>query len=365
MGFFYEKIARPALFRQDAEKAHDLGVTSLEYLGYLAPLCRMLERYNAPRRCRPFELFGLTFPNPVGLAAGMDKNGRIWRAAGALGFGFTEIGTVTYHKQPGNEKPRVFRYPEQRAIINRMGFNNEGAEAVAARLKKQGAQTSRRHPLGINLGKSRVTPLSEAVPDYVGSFQLLADYADYFAINVSSPNTPELRRLQGREFLPVLLSELMKANRNRARKLGQRAKPLLLKIAPDLSFREIDEILETIEVAGVDGIIATNTTIERKGAGSALRESGGLSGPLLHRRSCEIVNYISRATNGRLPIIGVGGIEDAVSAGRMVDAGADLVQLYTGMIYKGPFLARKVAQALASHHRDWVSSRPLRLADGA
>ncbi len=354
MGFVYEKIARPVLFRQDPEKAHDLATTSLEYLGHLGSLCRLLERYNAPRRSQPFELFGLEFPNPVGLAAGMDKNGRFWRAMGALGFGFAEIGTVTYHKQPGNEKPRIFRYPEQRGIINRMGFNNEGAQAVAERLKKQGADKNRRRPLGINLGKSRVTPLSEAVADYVGSFHLLADYADYFAINVSSPNTPELRRLQGRDFLPDLLTELMQANRSRARKLGQKPRPLLLKIAPDLTFREIDQILETILSVGLDGVIATNTTVNRQGLSAGLRESGGLSGPLVHRRACEIVNYISLATNRRLPIIGVGGIEDARSAGRMVDAGADLIQIYTAMIYRGPFLARELGQALAAHHRDWV-----------
>lgn len=354
MGFYYEKIARPILFRQDPEKAHDLGVTVLDYLGHLRFLCRAMELYNGAHRLEPVELFGVRFPNPVGMAAGLDKQGRIWRAAPALGFGFAEIGTITFHRQPGNDKPRVFRYPEYGAIVNRMGFNNEGAEAITQRLKKQGAHKQRRIPLGINLGKSRVTPLSDAVSDYIGSFQLLADFADYFAINVSSPNTPELRKLQGKEFLPNLLDELVAANRSRAKKLGTKPRPLLLKIAPDLTFREIDQILETLFAAGIDGVIATNTTIERKAVGHTVRETGGLSGRPLHHRACEVVNYISRATNGRLPIIGVGGIEDAVSAGRMVDAGAHLIQIYTGMIYRGPLLARELARSLAAHQRDWA-----------
>ena len=354
MGFYYEKLARPLLFRQDPEKAHDLGVTVLDYLGHLGPLCRLMQRLNAPRESAPVELFGVSFPNLVGLAAGMDKNARLWRSAGALGFGFAEIGTVTFHQQPGNEKPRVFRYPAEWALVNRMGFNNEGAEQVAARLKKQGAQTRRCIPLGINLGKSRVTPLSDAVSDYIGSFQLLADYADYFTINVSSPNTPELRKLQGREFLPNLLAELVSTNRGRARKLGSKPKPLLLKIAPDLTFREIDQILENLFEAGLDGIIATNTTVKRPSSLVAVREPGGLSGRPLHRRACDVVNYISRSTEGRLPIIGVGGIDDAASAGRMIDAGAHLIQIYTGMVYRGPFLAKVLARALASHQRDWV-----------
>jgi dihydroorotate dehydrogenase len=354
MGFCYEHIIRPILFRQDPEKAHDLGVTVLDYLGHLGPLCRAMEWYNQPSRTIPIELFGVKFPNPVGMAAGLDKHGRIWRATPALGFGFVEIGTITLHKQPGNDKPRVFRYPELRAIVNRMGFNNEGAEALAQRLKKQGAHQRRRIPLGINLGKSRVTPLSEAVRDYVSSFQLLADFADYFAINVSSPNTPELRKLQGRDFLPNLLDELVAANRARAKKLGTKTRPLLLKIAPDLTFREVDQILETVFAAGLDGVIATNTTIDRKGLGTVVKESGGLSGRPLHRRSVELVNYIARATEGRLPIIGVGGIEDARSAGRMMDAGAHLIQVYTGMIYRGPFIARELARALAPHQRDWA-----------
>jgi dihydroorotate dehydrogenase len=354
MGFYYEKILRPLLFRQDAEKAHEQAVRVLDCLGHAGFLCRQMGRLNAASTAKPIELFGVQFPNPVGMAAGMDKEGRIWRAAPALGFGYAEIGTVTYHAQPGNEKPRLFRLPEEEAVINRMGFNNSGAEAVATRLKQYGAHKKRSLPLGINLGKSKVTPLSEAASDYIGSFELLADFADYFTINVSSPNTPELRKLQGEDYLPELLREITKVNQARAKKLGTAKKPILLKIAPDLSFREIDQVLEAIDATGLDGIIATNTTIARPGRTSKLKESGGLSGRPLHSRSVDVVNYISRTTDGRLPIIGVGGIDDAASAGRMMDVGAHLIQIYTGMIYRGPFLAKSLARALATRQSNWV-----------
>jgi len=354
MGFWYEKLIRPILFKQDAESAHDLGLTALDYLGRLETCCRLMQRYNAPRGTSPIRLFGIDFPNAVGLAAGMDKNGRIFRATGALGFGFSEIGTITYHKQPGNEGKRVFRFPEHEAIINRMGFNNDGAELVATRLKQSKASKRRPVPLGINIGKSKVTPIDEAVGDYLGSFQLLAEYADYMAINVSSPNTPGLRRLQGSDFLPTLLGELVDANRRRAKKLGSNPIPMLLKIAPDLSYHEIEEILATIEAHGIDGIIATNTTIARPSPMHGAKEVGGLSGKPLHRRSLEVVDFISRATKGRLPIIGVGGIDDVCGAGRMMDAGASLIQIYSGMVFKGPFLAAELARGLAPRQRDWV-----------
>lgn len=354
MGFYYDKVLRPLLFRQDAEKAHEMGVQFLGALSRVAPLCRFMERFNACSGAEPIELFGVKFPNPVGLAAGMDKDARFWRAMPALGFGFAEIGTVTFHKQPGNEKPRLFRLQNEAAIINRMGFNNDGAEEIAARLKQDGAHQRRALPLGINLGKSKVTPLSDAASDYIGSFQLLADYADYFTINVSSPNTPELRKLQGSAYLPELLGEITKANGARAKKLGSRPKPILLKIAPDLSFKEIDGVLQTIAEVGLDGIIATNTTISRPGSTSRANEAGGLSGRPLHPRSVDMVNYISRATHGKLPIIGVGGIEDPATAGRMMDVGAHLIQIYTGFIYRGPFLAKTLNKALIQQQREWV-----------
>ncbi len=343
MGWFYERLLRPILFLQDPEKAHEYAVLSLRTLGRLTPICRFMERCNQRQSSVPISLFGLQFPNAVGLAAGMDKNAHFWHAAGALGFGHVEIGTVTRLRQPGNPRPRIFRYPEQQAIINRMGFNNDGAEAIARRLESAGNAKKRRIILGINIGKSRAVPLDEAAADYLGSFQLLADYADYIAINVSSPNTPELRRLQGEEFLPNLLETLRGANLDRAQKLGVKLIPLLVKISPDLSFQEIDDILTTVIDNEIDGIIATNTTLARPVPFSTVEEEGGLSGAPLHVRSLEIINYIYRSTEGKLPIIGVGGIDGPETAARTIDAGATLVQIYTGMIYKGPLLAARIA----------------------
>ena len=353
MGFYYEHLVRPILFRTDPEKAHDLGVTALDYLGKLGLLCRWMEACNMVRCDQPVEAFGLRFPNAVGLAAGMDKNARFFRAAPALGFGHIEIGTVTHLQQPGNERPRVFRYPEAGAIINRMGFNNEGAEAVARRLQQSIGKKKPRVPLGINIGKSRIIPVDQAVPDYLASFNLLADYADYITINVSSPNTSDLRELQKEAHLDTLLGELSGNNRNRARKLGTKPVPMLLKIAPDLNFREIDHILECIAKWGIDGVVATNTTIARPGSFGNVREPGGLSGPPLHTRALEIINYISRSTGGRLPIIGVGGVRNPATAGAMVDNGATLVQVYTGMVYHGPFIAKGIARALAPQQSTW------------
>lgn len=354
MGYYYEHLIRPALFRMDPEKAHDLGVTALDYLGRLGPLCRVMESFNLVRYQRPIEAFGLQFPNVIGLAAGMDKNGRFWRAAPALGFGHIEIGTITHQQQPGNERPRVFRYPEAHAIINRMGFNNEGAEAVAKRLKNSLGRKRSRVPLGINIGKSRVVPIEQAAEDYLASFSLLAEFADYMTINVSSPNTRELRKLQGKDHLDTLLGEISKANRNRARKLGVKPTPMLLKIAPDLTFREIDTVLESVSAWELDGIVATNTTLDRPVEVGGSRETGGLSGRPLHAKALKVVNYISRVSGGRLPIIGTGGIDSPERAGAMVDNGATLLQLYTGMVYEGPFVAKPLARAIAPRRSSWV-----------
>ena len=353
MGLFYEKLLRPALFRLDSEVAHELGVDAMAALGHLPPACRLLELLTRlPRgQNRPVECFGLKFPNAVGLAAGFDKSARAWPAAAALGFGHVEIGTVTLLRQPGNDRPRLFRYPAQEAVINRMGFNNDGAAGVAARLAEQPGPGHRRIPLGINLGKSKVAPIDQAVADYLGSFELLADHADYIVLNVSSPNTPDLRKLQHEDRLRALLGEATAANRARATRPGKTRKPLLLKIAPDLNFRQIDDVLGVIAEFGLDGIIATNTTLARPGALANIGEAGGLSGAPLRRRSNEIINYIARATQGRLPIIGVGGITDIASAGEKLDAGASLVQMYSGLIYRGPFFAARVARALSDRQR--------------
>ncbi|MDB6166136.1 MAG: pyrD [Lacunisphaera sp.] len=352
MGWLYSHAVKPALFRLDPEQAHEVGVDALALLGWLRPVCAAMERVHQlrPDRFRPITCFGLQFPNAVGLAAGFDKNGRAWPAAAALGFGHVEIGTVTLEAQPGNPRPRAFRYPDERAVINRMGFNNDGAAAVAHRLASRPGPGRRKIPLGINLGKSKVTSLDKATEDYLGSFRLLADHADYLVVNVSSPNTPGLRELQDAAWLKPLLAALVDENRVRATR-GKPRRPLLLKIAPDLSFPQIDAALQVIADLELDGIIATNTTLARPGALAEANEAGGLSGAPLRRRSTEIINYISRTTNGRLPIIGVGGIMDEASAAEKLDAGASLVQLYTGLIYRGPFFATEVARALAQRQR--------------
>jgi dihydroorotate dehydrogenase len=284
----------------------------------------------------PVEVFGLTFGNPVGLAAGMDKNGVALPAWPALGFGFVEVGTVTAHAQPGNDKPRLFRLPGSGGIINRMGFNNAGAAALAARLRELGPVGV---PLGISLGKSKVTPLDQAVDDYLTSYNLLHPYADYIAVNVSSPNTPGLRTLQDRTAIAALLNALV----------GR--KPVLVKIAPDLSEPAVAELLEVCLSSGAAGVIATNTTLARDGLAPADQpragEAGGLSGRPLTERARKVVHFVHQETGGRLPIIGVGGVMDADDASRLFDAGASLVQLYSGFIYKGPALVRETARAAA------------------
>lgn len=349
MSFLYRHVIKPIAFRREPEHAHESVVGALASLGKVTPVCRLLERWHRlPAELRrPVKCFGLEFPNRVGLAAGFDKNARCWPAAAALGFGHVEVGTVTRLAQPGNPKPRLFRYPEEEAVINRMGFNNDGAEAVARRLATQAPRGQRRIPLGINLGKSKAASLEEAVADYLGSFELLAEHADYVAINVSSPNTPDLRKLQDRDRLMELLGALQRANAEREGRTPGARRPILLKIAPDLTFPQIDDILQILQDLRLDGIIATNTTLARPGKFASVNEAGGLSGAPLTRRSTQIIQYISRATEGRLPIIGVGGIVDAATAGEKLDAGATLVQFYSGWIYRGPFFASDIAYALA------------------
>jgi dihydroorotate dehydrogenase len=336
-------LAREFLFglgSGDAETAHEWTLARLSQLGRHPAAVAALARATAAPAL-PTEVFGLRFPNPVGLAAGMDKNAAALPAWPALGFGFVEVGTVTRHAQPGNERPRVFRLRGSSALINRMGFNNAGAIAVARRLQATGPLPV---PLGISLGKSRVTPLAEAVPDYVASFEHLRPYGDYFAVNVSSPNTPGLRSLQDRGQLTELLSALRAANPDH--------KPLLVKLAPDLTDHAIGEALEVCLASGVAGVIATNTTTSRAGLAPADvvrgEQAGGLSGGPLTVRAREVVAFVRRHSAGALPVIGVGGILDPDDAVRLVDAGASLVQLYTGFIYRGPRLIRETVRALGS-----------------
>lgn len=354
MGFIYENLVRPVLFKMEPEQAHDRGRTALMTMGALPPLCNLVRRFNQVREDKPVKLFGLEFPNRIGLAAGMDKDGEFPRAIEALGFGHAEVGTVTPDGQPGNPRPRLFRYPEQHSLINRMGFNNKGAEVMLNALSKNYPKGKRGMPVGVNIGKAKTTPLENAVDDYVSCFRTLADQADYFTINISSPNTQGLRDLQGAAYLRDLLQTIRNENLSHAKKLGRDPHPLLLKIAPDLTFKEIDEIVGVLLELSYDGIIATNTTIQRPD-GFSSKETGGLSGgEFIRKRSNDVINYIYRATEGQLPIIGVGGIDSVEAAGEKIDAGASMVQIYTGWIYRGPFFARELAAALKSQGEDWI-----------
>ncbi|MDR2844587.1 MAG: quinone-dependent dihydroorotate dehydrogenase [Puniceicoccales bacterium] len=355
MDIFYEKIIRPLCFIQDPEAIHERTINALRLLDALPFAVRLLEHFNLrPRHGKPVSLFGLDFPNRVGLAAGYDKHALAWTAMGALGFGHVEIGTVTLHAQPGNPRPRLFRYPAHEAVVNRYGFPNPGAEAVALRLANATGKGRRSFPLGINIGKSKITSLEDAHKDYIGSFRLLADYADFMVVNISSPNTPGLRELQGREHLVKLLNALQAENRARAARLKTAPVPILLKIAPDLTFPQLDDILGIVTDAAFSGIVATNTTIARPEELGPLETTGGLSGHPLLEKSLGIVRYLARASGGKIPIVGSGGICCVEDAGRFMDEGASLVQLYTGMVYRGPWFPAAVAKALAWRDRDWV-----------
>lgn len=341
----YERIGRPALYRiggKDPEVVHERTMAALAGLSRVPPVLAGLRRHYAVDA--PTTVFGLRFPNPVGLAAGMDKDGRALHAWPALGFGFVEAGTVTRLPQPGNPRPRLFSLPRSRAVINRMGFNNAGAETLAARLAASGKLDV---PLGVSIGKSKAAPLGEAVEDYLFSLRTLYPYADYFAVNVSSPNTPGLRTLQDRGALTELLAAL---RRESAELAGSRTPtPLLVKVAPDLTDDALAELLEVCAANDVAGIIATNTTLSREGLHAedvtTGQEAGGLSGAPLRERALEVVRFVTKETGGRLPIIGVGGIAGPDDARRMLDAGASLIQLYTAFIYQGPAVVRRIARA--------------------
>jgi dihydroorotate dehydrogenase len=332
----YERLVRPLLFSLDAEAAHHLTIALLRTASHVDVALRALEIFQP--RPKPRVLFGVTFPNPIGLAAGLDKNGVAIPAWAALGFGFIEIGTVTAKSQAGNPKPRIFRFPERQALVNRLGFNNDGADVIAERMHK--LRESGRWPavpVGINIGKSKATPLEDAADDYRYSFRLLSEFADYIALNVSSPNTPGLRELQG----PAALSQLLRAIRNENRK---NPKPVLVKIAPDLSSNELEEIMATCEENEIGGIIATNTTLDHSSIPSARDQEGGLSGAPLREKSTAVVRRI--AARSTIPVVGSGGISDAESAREKFAAGARLLQIYTGYIYRGPRLLREIMESV-------------------
>ena len=334
----YKKIILPVLFLIDPEKVHNIIFSSIKIL-FKFPFVKFLvsKFYIIDDSRLEKSLFGIKFKNPVGLAAGFDKNAQLYEELTSFGFGFIEIGTVTPKPQSGNPKKRLFRLVEDSAIINRMGFNNIGVEEVIENLKKNKSTL-----IGGNIGKNKITPNYLAIDDYVTSFNMLFDFVDYFVVNVSSPNTPNLRDLQEKEPLTKLINSLISINRNK-----KKPKPILLKIAPDLNNNQLLDIISIVKDTGLDGVIATNTTINRDNLKSLNKnELGGLSGKPLTSRSTEVIKFISKNSNKTIPIIGVGGINTVADALEKFDAGADLIQIYTGFIYEGPNLIRSINKAL-------------------
>lgn len=335
------------LFLFDPEKVHYFTLNCFGVLRKIPVLSNLTIWFTgASNPQKPVEFLGLRFKNPVGLAAGFDKDARYMHEFAAMGFGFIEVGTVTPLAQPGNDKPRLFRLIKDKAIINRMGFNNQGVDQMVERLKNR--------PEGIviggNIGKNKVTPNEEALRDYEICFTKLYDYVDYFVVNVSSPNTPGLRALQEKEPLQRILQQLINLRTNWV-KGGKKQKPILLKIAPDLTNSQLDDVIEIVQTTGLDGLVATNTTIARAPLESNQQlieniGAGGLSGKPLTARSTEVLQYIQQKGEGKIPVIGVGGIHTAADAKEKINAGAQLVQLYTGFIYEGPALINKICQSI-------------------
>ena len=340
---------RPILFRLPPESVHEFALHSLSVALGSETARRFARRRLQSEPFGKIQRFGLEFRNPVGLAAGFDKNGTAAQALAALGFGFIEVGSVTADTQPGNPRPRLFRLPRDRALINRAGFNNCGAAQLAENIRRRRPECV----LGVNIGKSRDTAIENAIPDYIASFDAIYDIADYIAINVSSPNTPNLRELQRPEMLTELLRNLQQRNDELANRNSPRQpKPLLLKIAPDLTEPEIESIVDIATRLNIAGLIATNTTVSRDGLQTTPLEveacgEGGLSGAPLRKRSNEVIALIYRLTRGETPIIGVGGVFNAEDAWEKICAGASLIQLYTGFIYEGPGVARRINEGLA------------------
>lgn len=331
------------LFRLNPERAHHLTFALLRFPGVSSALRLAGFHHKVLER----ELFGLKFRNPVGLAAGLDKDAIAFNELGDLGFGFIEVGTLTPKAQPGNDKPRLFRLTRNEALINRMGFNNHGVQAAALKLKKR---KDRSLIIGGNIGKNKVTPNEKAGDDYIACFNALYEVVDYFVVNVSSPNTPNLRELQEKEPLTALLKSLQQLNATKPA-----PKPVLLKIAPDLTDSQLDDIIEIVRDSGTAGVIATNTTISRNGLDYSEAEitsigAGGLSGRPLTARSTEVIRYLKQKSGNAFPVIGVGGIHSAADAIEKLEAGADLLQLYTGFIYHGPALIHEINRAVAEYY---------------
>jgi dihydroorotate dehydrogenase len=336
----YHSIIKPILFFFDPEKIHHFSFAMIRWFSKIPGISFLIRKlYNVEHPKLERTVFGLTFKNPVGLAAGFDKDAKLYKELSNFGFGFIEIGTLTPKGQPGNPKKRLFRLIPDEAIINRMGFNNEGVDAAVERLKKNSNIL-----IGGNIGKNKVTPNENAVDDYIYCFEALFEHVDYFVINVSSPNTPNLRALQEKEPLTKLLSVLKKRN-----DLKDQPKPILLKIAPDLTEDQLLDIISIIDEVMIDGVIASNTTLSRanlKSKESLTKEAGGLSGKPVKNRSTEVIRFLNKKSNNSFPIIGVGGIHTPEDAIEKLEAGASLVQLYTGFIYEGPAAVRNINRAI-------------------
>ncbi|GAC1370186.1 MAG: quinone-dependent dihydroorotate dehydrogenase [Ktedonobacteraceae bacterium] len=346
----FKAIVRPAIFKlsaKDPEIAHHWVIEQLAFASRYQLLLKIIEvanAYKSPALER--DVFGLHFPNPVGLAGGFDKDGLALPALAALGFGFLEAGTVTRYKQAGNERPRIIRFAEDHALINRMGFPNFGSDEIHARLAMA---TKPAIPVGWSIGKSKITPQENAIEDYLYSLHKLYDFSDFFTVNVSSPNTPGLRKLQDKEPLSQLLHAIVRETQSMAVRAGSNAtRPVLLKISPDLSEGQLDDIIEVCLDCGVRGIVATNTTLARDELARGTTETGGLSGQPIHRRSLKIVQYLCKKLDTRLPVVAVGGIFGPDDARRMFDAGASLIQIYSGFIYEGPGVIKKIKKALVA-----------------
>lgn len=336
----YKQLIQPILFQFDPEKVHHFTFGALQFLGKIPGMKSFWKsQYQIKHPALEREVFGLKFPNPVGLAAGFDKDGALFHELACMGFGFLELGTVTPLPQPGNDKKRLFRLPEDQAIINRMGFNNLGVDHLVSQLKKGKPDGVL---IGGNIGKNKVTPNENAILDYEICFEKLFPWVDYFVVNVSSPNTPNLRDLQDKEPLTKLLKHLQSLNTQKSQ-----PKPILLKIAPDLTETQLEDIVEMVQETKIAGVIATNTTISREHLKSKNQsEIGGLSGKPLTKKSTEVIRFLAQKSNGSFPIIGVGGIHSSKDALEKLEAGATLVQLYTGFIYEGPSLVKKINQAI-------------------
>ncbi|MGY6741976.1 MAG: quinone-dependent dihydroorotate dehydrogenase [Cecembia sp.] len=347
----YKSIIKPILFKKDPESAHHFTFSWIKRIFNLPVAKSSIKSFfNYENPILEKEVFGLKFKNPIGLAAGFDKDAKLIDEMALLGFGFIEIGTLTPKPQEGNPLPRLFRLPKDQALINRMGFNNGGVEQAVGRLKKRNSNVL----IGGNIGKNKVTSNEEAVLDYLYCLEVLHPYVDYFVVNVSSPNTPNLRELQEKEPLKKLLTAVKNANTNKGK-----PKPILLKIAPDLTVGQLDDIIEIVMETKIDGVIATNTTIEREQLTTPAElvekiGAGGVSGKVLSKRSTDVIRYLSTQSNKAFPIIGVGGIFTAEDAIEKIKAGASLVQIYTGMIYEGPGIVKRIKKGLAEYLENQV-----------